>query len=315
MEKRNILVTGGAGYIGSMLINDLLEAGHYVTVIDNFMFNQSSLNQYCSHKNFEVEKGDIRIHGTLAKHLKTAEIVIPLAALVGTPLCDADPVNAHTTNKISPLAMLKELSQEQIVIMPTTNSFYGTSRIGNFGICNEETPTNPISSYAKDKLDVENKLKEHSNFISYRLATVFGMSPRMRTDLLVNDFVYRAVKDSAVVLFESSFKRNYIHVRDVCRAFLHAINNYDSMKNQVYNVGLSDANLSKKELTDKIKEHLPEFVVVEKSFKKDKDQRNYIVSNKKLESTGFEPLYSLDFGIQELVKGYEMISNNKYGNI
>ena len=208
--------------------------------------------------------------------------------------------------------MLKELSQEQIVIMPTTNSFYGTARMG---VCTEETPTNPISSYAKDKLDVENKLKEHSNFISYRLATVFGMSPRMRTDLLVNDFVYRAVKDSAVVLFESSFKRNYIHVRDVCRAFLHAINNYDSMKNQVYNVGLSDANLSKKQLTDKIKEHLPEFVVVEKSFKKDKDQRNYIVSNKKLESTGFEPLYSLDFGIQELVKGYEMISNNKYGNI
>ena len=161
----------------------------------------------------------------------------------------------------------------------------------------------------------KNRLKEHSNFISYRLATVFGMSPRMRTDLLVNDFVYRAVKDSAVVLFESSFKRNYIHVRDVCRAFLHAINNYDSMKNQVYNVGLSDANLSKKELTDKIKKHLPEFVVVEKNFKKDKDQRNYIVSNKKLESTGFEPLYSLDFGIQELIKGYEMISNNKYGNI
>ena len=312
MEKRNILVTGGAGYIGSILVNYLLEAGHYVTVIDNFMFKQSSLNQYCNHNNFQVEKGDIRIHGTLAKHLKTAEIVIPLAALVGAPLCDADPVNAHTTNKISPLAMLKELSQEQIVIMPTTNSFYGTARMG---VCTEETPTNPISSYAKDKLDVENKLKEHSNFISYRLATVFGMSPRMRTDLLVNDFVYRAVKDSAVVLFESSFKRNYIHVRDVCRAFLHAINNYDSMKNQVYNVGLSDANLSKKQLTDKIKEHLPEFVVVEKSFKKDKDQRNYIVSNQKLESTGFEPLYGLDFGIQELIKGYEMISNNKYGNI
>ena len=312
MTKRNILVTGGAGYIGSILVGELLRCGHYVTVIDNFMFKQSSLNNYCTFKDFKVVKGDIRVQDTLTEHLKTAEIIIPLAALVGAPLCDADPVNAHTTNKISPLAMMNQLSKEQIVIMPTTNSFYGTS---SDGICTEETATNPISTYAKDKLDVEKRLTDHSNFISYRLATVFGMSPRMRTDLLVNDFVYRAVKDSAVVLFESNFKRNYIHVRDVCRAFIYAINNYDKMKNQIYNVGLSDANLSKKELAERIKSFLPEFVIVEKNFKKDKDQRNYIVSNDKLESAGFMTMYNLDLGIQELIKGYEMISNNIYGNI
>ena len=312
MTKKNILVTGGAGYIGSILVGELLRCGHSVTVIDNFMFKQSSLNMFCTFKDFTIVKGDIRVQGTLEKHLKTADLIIPLAALVGAPLCDADPVNAHTTNKISPLAMMNMLSKDQIVIMPTTNSFYGTS---SDDICTEETKTNPISSYARDKLDVENRLTEHENFISYRLATVFGMSPRMRTDLLVNDFVYRAVKDSAIVLFESRFKRNYIHVRYVCRAFIYAINNYDKMKNQIYNVGLSDANLSKKELAERIKSFLPEFVIVEKNFRRDKDQRNYVVSNDKLEASGFMTMYNLDLGIQELIKGYEMISNNTYGNV
>ena len=309
----NILVTGGAGYLGSTMVPDLLAAGHKVTVLDNFMFKQSSLNHCCYHPNFSVLKGDIRQKNTMTKAMKNSDVIIPLAALVGAPLCSLDPVGASTINHDAIELMLKLLSKEQIVLMPTTNSAYGTGEKDNY--CNEESPLRPISQYAIEKVEIEKKLMQHPNAISFRLATVFGMSPRMRVDLLVNDFTYRAVNDGFVVLFESHFKRNYIHVRDVSRVFQHALNNHNEMKGEIYNVGLSDANVSKKELCEHIQKQLPEFIFIDEQIGKDPDQRNYIVSNEKIESTGFKTEFSLDRGIEELIKGYQMIKNSLYGNV
>lgn len=308
-----ILVTGGAGYLGSTMVPDLLAAGHKVTVLDNFMFKQTSLNHVCHHPNFSVVKGDIRVESTMASLMKDADVIIPLAALVGAPLCSLDPVGATTINHDAITLMIKLLSKDQIVLMPTTNSAYGTGDENNY--CTEESPLRPISQYAIEKVGIEQELMQHPNAISFRLATVFGMSPRMRIDLLVNDFTYRAVYDRFVVLFESHFKRNYIHVRDVSRVFQHALNNYDTMKGQIYNVGLSDANVSKKELCEYIQKQLPNFVFIEAAVGKDPDQRNYIVSNDKIEATGFKPEFSLDRGIAELIKGYTMIRNTRYGNV
>ena len=308
-----ILVTGGAGYLGSILVPDLLAAGHEVTVLDNFMFRQGSLNHVCYHPKFTVVKGDIRIESILLPLLKKADAVIPLAALVGAPLCNQDPVGATTTNRDAILMMLKNLSRSQMVLMPTTNSAYGTGEKDNF--CTEESPLRPISRYAIEKVEVEKHLMQHPNAISFRLATVFGMSPRMRIDLLVNDFTYRAVNDRFVVLFESSFKRNYIHVRDVSRVFQHGLANFERMKGQIYNVGLSDANVSKRELCEIIARHVPGFVFLEAPVGKDPDQRNYIVSNAKIEATGYKPAHPLDAGVAELVKGYTMIRNTLHGNV
>ncbi len=308
-----ILVTGGAGYIGSTLVPLLLEKGYHVHVFDNFMFKQNSLAHVCHHPNFSVTRGDIRIEKQIRPHVERADIIIPLAALVGAPLCKADPVTATAVNCDATIEMFKWLRSDQKIIMPTTNSAYGTGDKNNF--CTEESPLRPISQYAEDKVKVEKELMKFSNAISYRLATVFGMAPRMRTDLLVNDFVYRAVHDGSVLLFEGHFKRNYIHVRDVARAFLHAIEHFDKMKGQIYNVGLSDANISKQELADAIRKHLPHFVSIEAPIGKDPDQRNYIVSNEKLERAGFKPIVSLDAGIAELIKGYTMIKNSVYGNV
>jgi nucleoside-diphosphate-sugar epimerase len=305
----NILVTGGAGYIGSMLAQDLLSLGHNVTVLDNFMYQQSSLGQLCYHPNFRIYRGDVRVEADLLPILKQADIIIPLAAYVGAPLCDRDPVGASSTNRDAIFMMMKYLSQEQIVLMPTTNSAYGT---GDY--CDETSPLNPISRYAKDKVEVEKVLMEHPNATSFRLATVFGMSPRMRIDLLVNDMTYRAVNDGFVVLFESHFKRNYIHVLDVCQAFTMALEN-KNMRGQIYNIGLSSANVSKRELCDTIKKYVPRFEIVEAEIGKDKDQRNYMVSNEKIEKEGFKPNFDLDMGIQELLKGYAMLKNTKYGNV
>jgi nucleoside-diphosphate-sugar epimerase len=305
----NILVTGGAGYIGSMLSQDLLALGHNVTVLDNFMYQQSSLGQLCYHPNFRIYRGDVRVEADLLPILKQADIIIPLAAYVGAPLCDRDPVGASSTNRDAIFMMMKCLSQEQIVLMPTTNSAYGT---GDY--CDETSPLNPISRYAKDKVEVEKVLMEHPNATSFRLATVFGMSPRMRIDLLVNDMTYRAVNDGFVVLFESHFKRNYIHVLDVCQAFTMALEN-KNMRGQIYNIGLSSANVSKRELCDTIKKYVPRFEIVEAEIGKDKDQRNYMVSNEKIEKEGFKPSFDLDMGIQELLKGYAMLKNTKYGNV
>ena len=305
----NILITGGAGYIGSVLVPELLQDGHNVTVLDNFIFGQSSLNHVCYHPNFRVYRGDVRIEADMLPLMKDADVIIPLAAYVGAPFCDKDPIGATTTNKDAIFMMMKYLDKDQVVIMPTTNSAYGTG-----DNCTEESPLNPISRYAIDKVEVEKVLMNHSNATSLRLATVFGMSPRMRIDLLVNDMTYRAVYDGFVVLFESHFKRNYIHVRDVVQAFKMAIAQ-ETMRGQIYNVGLSSANVSKRELCDIIKTYVPRFEIVEAEIGKDKDQRNYVVSNEKIELEGFKPNYNLNNGIQELLKGFTMIKNTKYGNV
>lgn len=309
----NILVTGGAGYLGSVLVPELLKLGHKVTVLDTFMFGQNSLLECCANNNFDVIRGDARDEDTLKSILKNIEYIIPLAALVGAPLCGRDKIGTITTNRDAVISLAKLASKEQRIIYPCTNSGYGIGQKGTY--CTEETPLKPISHYGIAKVEAEKALLDRGNSISLRLATVFGMSPRMRIDLLVNDFTYRAVKDRFVVVFEGHFKRNYIHIRDVARAFMHAIDNFDAMKNEPYNVGLSDANLSKLELCAKIKEQVPDFVYLEAPIGEDPDKRDYIVSNEKIERTGFKPVYSLEMGIGELIKGYRIITNSKYSNV
>lgn len=311
--SKHILVTGGAGYLGSTMVPELLAAGYRVTVLDNFMFRQSSLGHVCHHPQLDLVNGDVRIEATIRPLVREADVVIPLAALVGAPLCAKDPVGATSTNKDSVLMLLSLMRKEQWLLMPTTNSGYGT---GEPGVpCTEDSPLRPHSLYAIDKVEVEKHVLARPNSISFRLATVFGMSPRMRLDLLVNDFTYRAVHDRFVVLFEGRFKRNYVHVRDVARAFLHGLANFAAMKDQAYNVGLSDANLSKVELCQEIQKQVPGFVYMEAPVGKDPDQRDYIVSNEKIERTGYRPVHSLQDGIQELVKGYAMIKNSVYSNV
>jgi len=309
----NILVTGGAGYLGSILVPELLKSGNKVTVLDNFMFGPASLLDCCHYDKFDVVRGDARDKTLIEKHSRDKDIIIPLAALVGAPLCERDRIGTDTTNRGAIKSLVEVLSKEQRVIIPTTNSGYG---IGQKDICcSEETPLNPISFYGKTKVEAEKIVLARGNSISLRLATVFGISPRMRIDLLVNDFTYRAVKDHFIVVFEGHFKRNYIHIRDVARAFIHAIDKFDGMKGEPYNVGLSDANLSKLELCARIKEEVPEFVYLEAAVGEDPDKRDYIVSNEKFKSTGFAPKYSLKAGIQELIKGYAIITNSKYSNV
>lgn len=309
----NILVTGGAGYLGSILVPELLKSGHKVTVLDNFMFGQNSLLECCAYENFHAVRGDAREEAVLKPLLEGADYIIPLAALVGAPLCGRDKVGTITTNRDAIALITKLSSKEQRIIYPCTNSGYGVGQKGIY--CSEETPLKPISLYGKAKVEAEQTLLNRGNSISLRLATVFGMSPRMRIDLLVNDFTYRAVKDRFVVVFEGHFKRNYIHIRDVARAFIHAIDNFDRMKNEPYNVGLSDANLSKLELCAKIKEQVPDFVYLEAPIGEDPDKRDYIVSNEKIEGTGFKPKHSIEMGIRELIKGYTIITNSKYSNV
>lgn len=309
----NILVTGGAGYIGSTLVPMLLEKGHNVTVLDKFIYRQNSLAHVCYHDNLSVIKADIRVDDIMQECLKNADIIIPLAALVGAPICSQDPVAARSINHDATLKLFKMASKDQIILMPTTNSAYGSGDKNNY--CTEESELRPISQYAIEKVEVEKVLMQRENSISFRLATVFGMSPRMRTDLLVNDFTYRAVNDRFIVLFESSYKRNYIHVRDASKAFLHAIDNYSAMKGNIYNVGLSTANVSKKDLCETIKKQIPDFTILESAIGKDTDQRNYIVSNKKIERTGFKPEFTLDMGVRELIKGYQMIRDKVYSNV
>lgn len=309
-----VLVTGGAGYLGSILVPALLDRGFAVTVVDNFMYGQDSLAAVCYRPEFSLVRGDVRSLDTMKPLLKDADVIIPLAALVGAPLCDRDPLAATSTNLKAIVDMLGLLSRSQRVLLPITNSGYGVGEAGRF--CTEETPIRPVSLYGRDKVEVERTLLErHPSALSFRLATVFGMSPRMRLDLLVNDFTYRAITDRFIVLFESHFKRNFIHVRDVARVFLHGIDNFAALKGQIYNVGLSDANLSKLELCEKIREYVPSFVIHESNIGKDPDKRDYIVSNEKIERTGFKPAFSLDAGIRELIKGFAMIRNVKYSNV
>ena len=308
-----ILVTGGAGYIGSVLTPELLSNGHEVTVVDNFMYEQNSLAHVCYLPSLEIVRGDVRSREIMKSVLANQDVNIPLAAYVGAPLCASDPVGARTVNKEAIEMMLELLSPDQLILMPTTNSAYGSGDKNNF--CTEDSTLNPISQYAIDKVAVEKMLMQHQNAISFRLATVFGMSPRMRIDLLVNDFVYRAVHDKFVVLFESHFKRNYVHIRDVVGVFMHALDNSSRMKGNIYNVGLSDANVSKRDLCERIAKYVSDFTFLEAPIGKDPDQRNYIVSNAKIEATGFATATSLDDGIKELIKGYTMLRNTRYGNI
>jgi nucleoside-diphosphate-sugar epimerase len=309
-----VLVTGGAGYLGSILVPTLLDSGFAVTVIDSFMYGQDSLAASCHHKEFSLVRGDVRSMDTMRPLLKSADVIIPLAALVGAPLCERDPIAASSTNRQAIVDMLDHIGRDQRVMLPVTNSGYGVGEAGKY--CTEETPIRPVSLYGRDKVEVERILLErHPAAVSLRLATVFGMSPRMRLDLLVNDFTYRACTDRFIVLFESHFKRNFIHVRDVARAFLHAIERFDAMKGQIYNVGLSDANLSKLELCQRIQRQVPAFVIHESNIGQDPDKRDYIVSNEKIERTGYRPAFPLDDGIRELIKGFAMIRNTKYANV
>jgi len=308
-----ILVTGAAGYLGSILVPQLLEKDHEVTAVDSFIYNQTSLLDSCYNKKLKIVRGDARDHGLISRSLKDVDAIIPLACLTGAPLCQKDPTGAQTINYEAVKMLLDLRSKDQIIIFPTTNSGYGIGQEGVY--CTEETPLKPLSLYGRLKTEIEDILLNAGNCITLRLATVFGISPRMRLDLLVNDFTYRAVTDRFVVLFEAHFKRNYIHVRDVARVFIHCLENSEKMKDEPYNVGLSDANLSKRELCEEIKKQVPDFYFMESEIGQDPDKRNYIVSNEKIEKTGFKPVISLQDGIAELINGYQIIRKNRFSNI
>ena len=312
-SPKSILVTGGAGYLGSILVPELLRLGHRVTVVDNFLYGQLSLLDCCHDEKLTVIRGDARDERLLKPLVAKADVLIPLACLVGAPLCAQKPLEARSINLDAITMLAKATSPNQMIISPTTNSGYGIGQEGVF--CTEETPMRPVSLYGVLKVELEQHLLATGHAISLRLATVCGISPRMRLDLLVNDFTYRAVNDRFVVLFEAHFKRNYIHVRDVARAFIHAMHNFDRMQNQAYNVGLSEANLSKMELCLEIKKQVPDFTIMESAIGKDPDQRNYIVSNDKIEATGYKPQVSLQATITELIKGYQILRRNQYANI
>ena len=305
MEK--VLITGGAGYLGSTLTEILLSKGYSVTVLDSLLYKQLSLTQFCHNENFNLVVGDVRDTKLLTSLVETHDIIIPLAAIVGMPACKKDPNLTVAVNYQQIKNIVEIIQPSQKLLVPNTNSQYGSSET----IITEESPFNPLSLYAQTKCDAEKCVLESGNGISLRLATVFGVSYRQRMDLLVNDFVYRAFTDEFLVLFESHFLRNYVHVRDVAKAFLHLIGNYEACNNNAFNVGLTSANMSKLQLAQKIKEYVPNLVIIEEQFKEDFDKRNYVVSNEKLEKTGWSCDYSLDAGIQELLKAYKMISNFK----
>jgi nucleoside-diphosphate-sugar epimerase len=308
-----ILITGGAGYLGSIIVPTLLAQGHEVTVLDNFYFGQNSLLDCCHYDTFKVVRGDAREESIVKPLVAKADVIIPLAALVGVPLCNTDQIATMSTNQTAVEMICKLASKEQWVIMPVTNSGYGIGEKGKH--CTEDSPLRPLSTYGVTKVKAEEAVLSRENSISFRLATVFGAAPRMRLDLLVNDFVYRAVHDRAVVIFEGHFKRNYIHIRDVAKAFTHGLANFEKMKGKAYNVGLDDANLSKLELCAVIQKHLPKFVYIEAPIGEDPDKRDYIVSNARIAATGYKPDWDLDRGIVELIKTYTIIRNTIYSNV
>jgi nucleoside-diphosphate-sugar epimerase len=307
-----ILVTGGAGYIGCVLVPFLLEKGHEVTVLDTFGRGDPVLSGAYAYDTFTPVRGDARDERVLGELVRRADVIIPLAALVGASLCKEDAIGATTVNRDAIVALTRLAGKSQRMIYPTTNSGYGIGEVGQF--CTEETPLRPISLYGTTKAEAESTVLDFGG-VTLRLATVFGMSPRMRLDLLVNDFTWRALNDRSLIVFEGHFQRNYIHVRDVVRGFAFAIENYDRMKGEPYNLGLSDANLSKLELCATIKRHLPDFVYFESPIGEDPDKRNYIVSNAKIEVAGFRPEWSLDQGIRELIRGYRTMRNSRFANI
>jgi len=305
-----VLITGGAGYLGSNLTRHLLEAGYSVTVLDNLMYDQVTLLHLFGNPKFQFELGDVRDKKLLQELVGLNDVIIPLAAIVGMPACKANPELTVAVNYQQVADIVEVLRDDQKLILPNTNSQYGSSD----SIITEESPFNPLSLYAKTKCDAENTMLANGNGVSLRLATVFGVSPRMRTDLLVNDFVYKSIVDGYLVLFEAHFKRNYIHVQDIARTFQFIIENYDKCKGHAFNVGLSTANLSKLELAEKIKSHIPSLVIKQDDFKEDFDKRNYIVSNEKLESLGWKPIYDLDYGIKQLISAYKIVINKNNQN-
>lgn len=308
-----ILVTGGAGYIGSVLAPSLLDDGHEVTVVDTFMYGQTPLLDCCVNPRLTIVRGDARDKSLISGLVAGADAVLPLACLTGAPICAKDPWAARAVNFDAIRMIAEQISPEQMLVFPSTNSGYG---VGEGRIeCDETTPLRPISLYGQLKVELERYLLDRGNCVTFRFATLFGTSPRMRLDLLVNDFTYRAVVDRFVVLFEPHFKRNYLHVRDGARAFRHALANYGSMKGRPYNVGLSDANISKWELCQEIKKHVPEFTFVVADVGKDPDQRNYVVSNKRIESTGYRTTIGLYDGIQDLIRGYQVVRRNQHANV
>jgi len=309
-----ILVTGGSGYIGSVLVPGLLEQGYEVVVLDNFMFNQTSLLGLCHNPELHIVAGDVRDEDTVMKAVEGADFIIPLAAIVGAPACSKDWIAAEGTNVGAIRILTRCRSPEQKIIYPCTNSGYGIGKENIY--CTEKTLMRPVSLYGKEKVEAERIILNADNSISLRLATIFGVSPFMKTDLLVNNFVYRAITDGFVVLYQAHFRRSYIHIRDVARAFIHCMRNFDRMKGEAYNVGLSKANLSKTELCQEIKKQVPDFYFVEAEVGEDVDQRNYIASNAKIETTGYKPDYSLQEGITELIKGYQIIKRvEPQGNV
>ncbi len=312
-RHHTILVTGAAGYVGAVLVPALLRQNHSVIALDNFMYGQTALLDCCHDPNLRVIRADARDTSLIRECLREADAIIPLACLVGAPLCEQRPLEARSINYDAVKMLLELSSADQAIIFPTTNSGYG---IGEKDIhCTEETPLRPISLYGKLKADMEKELLDSGRAITLRLATAFGISPRMRLDLLVNDFTYRAINDRFIVLFEAHYKRNFIHVRDVARAFVHALDHFDDMRNEAYNVGLSDANLSKRELCEEIRKQVPEFHVAESEIGEDPDKRNYIISNEKIEQTGYRAEISLAEGITELIKGYRIVRRNQFSNL
>jgi nucleoside-diphosphate-sugar epimerase len=299
-----ILITGGAGYLGSVIVDKMLKDGHEVVVLDKLLFNQTSLLQYTSNPNFKFIYGDVRNITELEILCKNADVIIPLAAIVGFPACAADPKLAKEIN-FDQIVNIVRFAKDKKILYPNTNSGYGVG-VGQTE-CTEKSPLTPISVYGQTKCDAENFLRENTSAIAFRLATVFGVSPRMRTDLLVNDFTYKAITDKYIVVFEKNFKRNFIHVEDVASSFLFMLENYDTYKGEVFNVGLSSANLSKQELLEKIQSHVRDFAIAYNDYYEDPDKRDYIVSNSKLEGTGWVPEWDLDRGIKQLIQGYQMI--------
>lgn len=300
-----VLVTGGAGYIGSVLVGKLLDEGWEVHVVDNLMYKQTSLLAYASRDNFYFCYGDVRDERIFKPMIKKFDVIIPLAALVGMPACERSPHDAWSINRDAIIMLDRMRSKSQIMIFPNTNSGYGTTTGEIY--CDENTPLNPISIYGKSKVEAERSLLDSGNVVVLRLATVFGYSPRMRLDLLVNDFTYRAMKDGYIIIYQPHFKRNYVHISDVCDCFLYCIENFDLMKDEVYNLGLDDANLSKEELAELIKQHIPNFVYKIAEIGEDPDKRNYIVSNEKIKKAGFTAKVSIDDGIEELKRVYSIL--------
>ena len=301
-----ILITGGAGYLGSVITGKMLNAGHEVIVLDKLIFNQVSLLSYTSNPNFKFIHGDVRNEVLLDKLCNKVDVIIPLAAIVGFPACASEPELAKEINFKQIVNIVKYCNGKgKKILYPNTNSGYG---LGTGQVeCDEESPLTPISVYGQTKCEAENFLRTSTDAIVFRLATVFGVSPRMRTDLLVNDFTYKAITDKYIVVFEKSFKRNFIHIQDVANVFLFMLTNYEQYKGEVFNVGLSDANLSKQELLEKIQSHVNNFAVSYNDYYEDPDKRDYIVSNTKIESTGWYPKWTIDMGIKELIMAYQMI--------